>query len=79
MLDELSGEQIEKVRHELRFEGHLWEIDEFFGANAGLIVAEIELGAADEAFARPPWLGAEVSDDPRYYNNQLARHPYSRW
>ncbi len=79
MLDKLSGEQVEKIRHEVQFEGHLWEIDEFSGANAGLIVAEIELDAADETFARPPWLGTEVSEDPRYYNNQLARHPYTRW
>jgi adenylate cyclase len=79
LLAELSGEIIEKTRHEVRHESHLWEIDEFAGENAGLIVAEIELEDADEAFARPGWLGAEVSDDPRYYNSELARYPYSRW
>jgi adenylate cyclase len=79
LLAELSGEVVEKTRHEVRHEAHLWEIDEFAGENAGLIVAEIELEDADEAFARPDWLGAEVSDDPRYYNSELARHPYSRW
>lgn len=79
LLAELSGEVVEKTRHEVRHEGHIWEIDEFAGDNAGLIVAEIELEDAAEAFARPDWLGAEVSEDPRYYNNELARHPYSRW
>lgn len=79
LLTELSGEVIEKTRHEVRYGAHLWEIDEFAGENAGLIVAEIELEDADETFARPDWLGDEVSHDPRYYNTELARHPYSRW
>ncbi len=79
LLAELSGEVIEKTRHEVRYGSHLWEIDEFAGENAGLIVAEIELEDADEAFDRPDWLGAEVSDDPRYYNSELARHPVSQW
>jgi adenylate cyclase len=79
LLADLCGEVIEKTRHEVRYQGHLWEIDEFAGENAGLIVAEIELEDADEAFARPDWLGTEVSHDPRYYNSELARHPYSQW
>ena len=79
MLSELAGEVVEKTRHEVRHQGHLWEIDEFAGENEGLIVAEIELGDAEEAFERPDWLGEEVSADPRYYNSELARHPYSRW
>ena len=54
-------------------------MDEFLGDNAGLVVAEIELGAVDEAFARPGWLGAEVTDQPRYYNLALASHPYTQW
>jgi adenylate cyclase len=58
---------------------HWWEIDEFHGANAGLIVAEIELDAEDEVFETPPWLGAEVSDDRRYYNVCLIDRPYSKW
>ena len=57
----------------------VWEIDEFAGDNAGLIVAEIELSRPDEPFARPEWLGADVSYDKRYYNSQLARHPYRTW
>lgn len=70
---------IEKIRHIVRIGDHIWEIDEFGGANAGLVVAEIELQHADEPFTRPDWLGAEVSDDPRYYNVCLVRHPYSKW
>ncbi len=70
---------LEKTRHFLYFAEHLWEIDEFEGDNAGLIVAELELRRPDEPFARPDWLGEEVSDDLRYYNSQLARHPYQTW
>ncbi|MGY0798102.1 CYTH domain-containing protein [Lysobacter sp. A286] len=73
------GGLIDKRRHYVRFEGHLWEVDEFLGDNAGLVVAEIELGHADEAFAHPPWLGAEVTDEVRYYNLTLANRPYTQW
>lgn len=73
------GGRIEKRRHLVRHGAHLWEIDEFLGDNAGLVVAEIELGAVDEAFERPDWLGAEVTDLPRYYNLALAARPYARW
>jgi adenylate cyclase len=70
---------LEKTRHFLWFGEHLWEIDEFEGDNAGLIVAEVELSQSDEPFARPDWLGEEVSHDIRYYNSQLARRPYQTW
>lgn len=70
---------IEKTRHHVRRGRHLWEIDEFHGENAGLIVAEIELDAADEVFERPSWLGQEVSQDARYYNSNLSRRPYTQW
>lgn len=70
---------IEKTRHLVEYAGHLWEIDEFFGDNAGLVVAEIELEDADEAFERPPWLGEEVSHDVRYYNSNLSKRPYRQW
>ncbi len=70
---------VEKRRHIVPYQGHYWEIDVFSGDNAGLVVAEIELVAVDEVFARPPWLGLEVSDDRRYYNVCLARHPYKDW
>ena len=73
------GGLVDKRRHLVRHEGHLWEVDEFLGDNAGLVVAEIELDHADEAFERPDWLGSEVTDDPRYYNLALASHPYTRW
>lgn len=70
---------IDKTRHYVAHGGQLWEIDEFHGENAGLILAEIELETVDQRFARPTWLGEEVSDDPRYYNSNLSKLPYSRW
>lgn len=70
---------IEKTRHHVHWGGLLWEIDEFHGENAGLVVAELELSHAQQDFARPPWLGPEVSDDPRYYNVCLVEHPYRAW
>ena len=70
---------IEKTRHFVKHENHLWEIDEFEGENTGLIVAEIELKSVDETFAKPEWLGVEVTQDVRYYNNNLAREPYCQW
>jgi adenylate cyclase len=82
--EQLLGElcvagRIEKIRHHVRVAGHLWEIDEFFGDNAGLVVAEIELAAVDVAFERPAWLGREVTDEERFYNLALAERPYSHW
>ncbi len=80
MLDHLCERPlIEKVRHEVRVGEHLWEVDEFSGDNAGLIVAEVELSREDEAFQLPDWAGEEVSHDPRYYNVSLVKHPYSAW
>ena len=73
------GGKIEKRRHLVDHAGHLWEIDEFFGDNAGLVVAEIELDDHDEGFERPVWLGAEVTETLRYYNLALASRPYSQW
>ncbi len=70
---------IEKIRHTVVYAEHTWEIDEFTGLNAGLVVAEIELGSEGEIFARPPWCGTEVSHDPRYYNVSLVACPYSQW
>ncbi|MET0496904.1 MAG: CYTH domain-containing protein [Steroidobacteraceae bacterium] len=77
--DLCSGPLVEKYRHEIVAGPHVWEIDEFLGDNAGLIVAEIELGSEDEPFDRPDWLGAEVTEDERYYNFNLAKHPYREW
>ena len=73
------GGRIGKHRHYVQHAGHLWEIDEFHGDNAGLVVAEIELGSVDEAFARPDWLGVEATHAQRYYNLALASRPYSQW
>ena len=73
------GGLIDKRRHYVEHAGHLWEVDEFLGDNAGLVVAEIELGSADEAFERPAWAGSEATDCPRYYNLALAARPYSLW
>lgn len=79
LADLCVGAVVEKIRYHVPVGAHVWEIDVFAGANAGLVVAEIELGHEDEAFERPAWLGAEVSDDPRYYNVCLAERPYSSW
>lgn len=65
--------RLEKTRHLLTHAGHTWEIDVFEGDNAGLVIAEIELQDESETFERPPWLGEEVSYDPRYYNMNLAK------
>lgn len=74
-----DGYAVEKTRHKLRHGGRTWEIDVFGGENAGLTVAEIELPSPDAPFERPPWLGVEVSDDPRYLNSNLSRMPFNRW
>lgn len=74
-----DGPVLAKTRHYVVHGGQTWEIDEFEGDNAGLVVAELELESVDAAFERPAWLGAEVSADPRYYNLNLVREPYSRW
>lgn len=70
---------IEKYRRKIAIGGHVWEVDEFLGANAGLVVAEIELGSENEAFDQPEWIAAEVTDDARYYNSNLIRHPFLTW
>ncbi|MGK5049986.1 CYTH domain-containing protein [Janthinobacterium sp. RB2P8] len=70
---------IEKFRHRIEYAGMVWEVDEFLGANAGLVVAEIELASEDQPFDKPDWIGAEVSGDARYYNANLIRHPFSQW
>jgi adenylate cyclase len=66
---------IEKVRHRVPIEGHVFEIDEFLGAHAGLVLIEVELSSEDEAFPRPAWLGREVTGDGRYSNSWLSEHP----
>jgi adenylate cyclase len=80
MLDTLAEKPlIEKKRYKIRAGEFTWEIDEFFGDNAGLIVAEIELQSEDQKFAKPDWIGAEVTGDPRYFNSNLIKLPFTRW
>ena len=74
-----NNQVVEKQRYTLQHGSHQWEVDVFEGANAGLILAEIELTQEDEHFENPEWLGEEVTDDTRYYNVCLAEHPYTQW
>lgn len=74
-----KGALIEKERYRIEHSGFEWIIDKFFGTNQGLVVAEIELESADQAFDIPDWAGAEVTGDPKYYNSNLVAHPYSAW
>jgi adenylate cyclase len=70
---------IDKKRFKISFGSHVWEVDEFEGLNYGLVLAEIELSDENETFEKPAWIGKEVSDDPRYHNSYLSKHPFSRW
>lgn len=70
---------IEKNRCKIALDGLVWEVDEFFGDNAGLIVAEVELESEDQAFEKPSWVGEEVSGDPRYFNSNLIQNPFTTW
>jgi len=70
---------IEKMRYKIAVKNHLWEVDEFLGENAGLIIAEIELTSEDEEFVKPDWIGAEVTGDQRYYNASLVKFPFAKW
>ena len=80
MLDALAEKPvIEKNRYKVDYKGLVWEIDEFFGENRGLIVAEVELESEDQKFEIPEWIGEEVTGDPRYFNSNLIYHPYTKW
>ncbi len=80
MLDQLCQKPIiEKKRYKVEFGGLTWEIDEFFGDNDGLIVAEVELEDENQEFEIPGWIGEEVTSDPRYFNSNLTRHPFTKW
>lgn len=70
---------VEKVRYLVPYAGLTWEVDEFLGVNAGLLIAEVELERIDQPVPLPPWIGTEVTGDPRYYNAYLARYPFSTW
>lgn len=70
---------IDKLRYEVKINHHIFEVDEFFGDNEGLVIAEVELNSEDEVFEKPNWLGAEVTGDIRYYNSQLSKAPFKTW
>jgi CYTH domain-containing protein len=70
---------IEKTRFKVEAGGFVWEIDEFSGENLGLIVAEVELESEDQKFLKPDWVGEEVTGDPRYFNSNLIKNPYTKW
>lgn len=70
---------INKIRFEVKAGKHVFEVDEFYGENEGLIIAEIELESENEAFEKPLWLGEEVTNDERYYNAYLSSHPFTKW
>ena len=80
MLDNLCDRPlIEKTRYKIAFSGLIWEIDEFAGENQGLIIAEVELTDENQIVELPEWIDREVSDDPRYFNSNLAKHPFNQW
>ena len=80
MLSDLCEQPIiEKTRYLIDWEGGTWEVDEFFGVNAGLVVAEVELDDVNQQISFPPWIGEEVTGDPRYFNSNLVARPYSTW
>ncbi|MCL4124559.1 UNVERIFIED_CONTAM: hypothetical protein GTU68_051001 [Idotea baltica] len=70
---------LEKTRYNVTVGNHIFEVDEFYGENEGLVVAEIELKDENEPFEKPDWLGAEVTGNIKYYNSQLSRNPYKKW
>ncbi|RKR14946.1 CYTH domain-containing protein [Maribacter vaceletii] len=70
---------IDKIRYEVKVGNHVFEVDEFFGDNKGLIIAEVELSSEDEIFKKPEWLGQEVSGITKYYNSQLSKVPFKNW
>ncbi len=74
-----QGSIIEKKRYIIHYDQLTWEVDEFEGDNAGLIVAEVELESENQTFTLPPWIKEEVSDDQRYYNSNLVQHPFKDW
>lgn len=79
ILETLCVGRLEKVRHYVERDGLTWEVDEFTGENAGLVVAEVELTSTDHRITLPDWLGRELTDDRRYYNHYLVLNPYAAW
>lgn len=80
MLEQLCHQPIiEKYRYQIPLENVVWEVDEFLGANAGLIVAEVELESEEQRLSIPSWVGKEITEDQKYYNANLNHYPYSQW
>ena len=79
MLVEMCPFKLKKHRYRIAYRGHVFDVDEYFGANAPLVVAEIELPAENTPFTRPDWLGAEITHDGRFSNAYLSKHPYGSW
>ncbi|WP_315789167.1 CYTH domain-containing protein [Fischerella sp. JS2] len=80
ILDKLCDRPlIEKTRYKIDWGSLIWEVDEFEGVNKGLILAEVELTQETQQIELPPWIGEEVSEDPRYFNSNLVKNPFSQW
>jgi CYTH domain-containing protein len=79
LLDLCEKGIVDKIRYEIKFGHHIFEVDEFLGDNAGLIVAEVEVNSETEDFEKPSWLGKEVTGDVKYYNSQLSISPFKSW
>ena len=79
LLDLCESGVISKMRFEVKVGQHVFEVDEFYGENSGLIMAEVELGSETESFEKPSWIGEEVTNDERFYNAFLSQNPYSKW
>ena len=79
ILDLCEKPVIEKRRRVIEYAGAAWEVDEFLGENAGLVVAEIELESEDQAIELPDWVGEEITEDPRYFNANLSKNPFTAW
>jgi len=79
MMDAMCPMVVDKIRYKIAYQGFIWEVDEFFGDNAGLVLAEIELPDESTAFETPAWIGTEVTQDGRFTNAYLSTHPYTRW
>jgi len=79
LLQMCEGPIIQKLRRNINYKGFKWEVDEFQGDNLGLVVAEIELSDENQPFEKPSWIGKEVTYDARYFNSNLAQHPFNTW
>lgn len=79
MLKLAISNPVEKIRYKIQYEEHLWEVDVFSGKNEGLIIAEIELKSENQSFLKPRWILDEVSEDRRFYNSYLSKHPFQEW